>query len=696
SFDSELSNATIGLDSMYNRYDSNHDASVSWKAYDADGNEVATGSIKQDTANVDGDSNVASNTISVDAPFSKIEIFSEAASGANANFTVSYIEADAAVTLSTDEDSSITVDVLANDSDSDGGTLSIANVEAPVDANGDVLGTVEVVTVDGKDQIKFTPNETAQAMNDGESADVSIKYTISDGQGGTDTASVTVNVIGSDEVDNTASAPTLDMSVGDAREIQGEAETTFSANGDKNFNNNSHSDTTTVEHGKGKNKWTSEEDTGTDSTVEYKNVNHSSIDMKSGDDTVTVSSNANNAKFNMGDGDDTVYIAGNAQDVTINTDDSGWFASAGNDTVAIDGQMQSATINTGGGDDYVQLGDVKNATINLGSGDDVLKLAGSKSDYGIVEEGNGVVKIVTGDFTRHDNGDSQWIEGGDWTTVTGAEAIVFGDGTYIGDEALASQYTNAGSSTYEYSIALNSGLTDTDGSETLSAITVSNLPTGATLSGTGVVDNNDGTYSVATDANGDATATLTSSTEIADADLNSISGSVTSTESDGGDTATTTQSANIEVNGTAGDDTLSGTDANEVIDAGAGDDTIVFDAKDTIDGGAGYDTLVINEEMELDFASVAENMENMEALNLNDGAQDLTIALEDVVSLSDSAGENVEITIEGDDADKVNLNEQEFTLDSTSQDNGTEYDVYVNTDSTVTLNIDNQIEVDSY
>ncbi len=75
------------------------------------------------------------------------------------------------------EDTAITIDVLANDSDVDGDTLTISNVSQP--ANG-------VVVNNGSD-VTYTP---AAGFNGSDS----FTYTVSDGHGGSDLASVTITV----------------------------------------------------------------------------------------------------------------------------------------------------------------------------------------------------------------------------------------------------------------------------------------------------------------------------------------------------------------------------------------------------------------------------------------------------------------------------------------------------------------------
>ncbi|GKT11405.1 MAG: hypothetical protein ISEC1_P0369 [Thiomicrorhabdus sp.] len=109
-------------------------------------------------------------------------------------------------------------------------------------------------------------------------------------------------------------------------------------------------------------------------------------------------------------------------------------------------------------------------------------------------------------------------------------------------------FTDNQSVSYEYNVTLNAGLTDIDGSETLSDITIASLPSKVILvdsNGTQIVANVDGSYTVAIDTNGDATARLFSSRELTSSDINGISASITSTELNGGDTST--QTTNVQI-----------------------------------------------------------------------------------------------------------------------------------------------------
>jgi CshA-type fibril repeat protein/VCBS repeat-containing protein len=82
--------------------------------------------------------------------------------------------ADSATTA---EDTPVTIDVLSNDSDPDGDTLSIESVTPPTN------GTAEII----EGQVRYTPNADWSGTD-------SFTYTVTDGQGGTATATVTVTV----------------------------------------------------------------------------------------------------------------------------------------------------------------------------------------------------------------------------------------------------------------------------------------------------------------------------------------------------------------------------------------------------------------------------------------------------------------------------------------------------------------------
>ena len=99
-------------------------------------------------------------------------------------------------TAETDEDTAVTTgDVLANDSDPDGDTLSVESI--------DTTGTVGSVTDNGDGTFTYDPNGQFEDLNDGDQATDSFVYTVSDGNEGTDTATVTITINGvTDQVEN--------------------------------------------------------------------------------------------------------------------------------------------------------------------------------------------------------------------------------------------------------------------------------------------------------------------------------------------------------------------------------------------------------------------------------------------------------------------------------------------------------------
>ncbi len=89
-----------------------------------------------------------------------------------------------------DEDSSVTIDLLANDADPDvGDTLSIVALDATSQSGA-------LVTSNGDGTVNYDTNGLFETLAGGVTVQDSFSYTISDGAGGTDTATVTVTVTG--------------------------------------------------------------------------------------------------------------------------------------------------------------------------------------------------------------------------------------------------------------------------------------------------------------------------------------------------------------------------------------------------------------------------------------------------------------------------------------------------------------------
>ena len=128
---------------------------------------------------------------------------------------------------------------------------------------------------------------------------------------------------------------------------------------------------------------------------------------------------------------------------------------------------------------------------------------------------------------------------------------------------------------------------------------------------------------------------------------------------------TTSSESGVTLQGTDADEVLVGDTGSDTISAGGGDDTIIFDAADAhIDGGEGTDTLIISNAV-LDFSNVANGtIENIEKLALNnDETQAVLLTLDDVLDMT--GAENL-LELTGGVGDKIVIDETGWTQDSTN------------------------------
>jgi len=162
----------------------------------------------------------------------------------------------------------------------------------------------------------------------------------------------------------------------------------------------------------------------------------------------------------------------------------------------------------------------------------------------------------------------------------------------VGD---SSAFDASSESVYEYPLTLSVALTDTDGSESITSLSVTGLPDSASLSaGT---DNGDGSWSLTTDQLDGLTLTVPQT----ETEAFTLSIAVTSTESNGDDTSVTTLTTSItpgqnagttsvETTGGTGNDSFTGSEGNDTFTGGAGNDDYFFnpfDGSDTFSGGEG-------------------------------------------------------------------------------------------------------------
>ncbi|MEA5535674.1 cadherin-like domain-containing protein, partial [Crocosphaera sp. XPORK-15E] len=97
---------------------------------------------------------------------------------------------DSGVGFSTNEDTAfLTANVLTNDTDVDNGdVLTIISFNT--------IGTLGLVTNNGNGTFSYNPNNKFESLNNGQTATDSFSYTVSDGNGGTNTATVSINING--------------------------------------------------------------------------------------------------------------------------------------------------------------------------------------------------------------------------------------------------------------------------------------------------------------------------------------------------------------------------------------------------------------------------------------------------------------------------------------------------------------------
>ncbi len=253
-------------------------------------------------------------------------------------------------TATTTEDNSVTIDVLANDTDIDGDALSIS--DATISSGG---GSVSIVG----DELVYDPEDAYQTLNDGETAVVEIDYTVSDGQGGTSVATVTLTITGAD--DNAIfGTPGNDRII-----TTPQPDHIIALEGDDTIKSKGGSDT--IQAGAG------------DDDVQA-GAGHDSVEGGDGDDILK--GQGGQDTIDGGDGHDEIQGGGGRDEL-----DGG----AGNDTLYGDGGDD--TIDGGAGDDYAEGGQGDDVYLfaELGGSDtfkggdwtDTVKLEGDVGDMNV-------------------------------------------------------------------------------------------------------------------------------------------------------------------------------------------------------------------------------------------------------------------------------------------------------------------------
>jgi len=208
---------------------------------------------------------------------------------------------------------------------------------------------------------------------------------------------------------------------------------------------------------------------------------------------------------------------------------------AGNDVITggknedfLDGGAGNDTL-SGGDDEDVLIGGAGDDVLDGGAGTDIAVFQGARDQYFVTDNGDGTYTVADRVSDR---------DGSD--TVENVETFSFG-GVEVSAGNLISTNPDSseplvGSTTYELNIS--NALTDTDGSETLSAVTISGVPSGGTLS-TGT-DNGSGNWTVQQADLANLTITVPADTGSVD-----LTTAVTAMDSNG-DTETTTVTVQID------------------------------------------------------------------------------------------------------------------------------------------------------
>lgn len=511
------------------------------RAYDADGNEVPVtftpGSGVTATGNtLSADPSAAPTTYSDEAgsalvqiagPVARIEIdysnFGDTAQRilvGDVSFSTIPEGAENSAPVAVNDSDDIlangvaVVNVLANDSDPDGDTLSVSSATS----------TDGTVTIDANNNVVFTPNL-------GFRGDAVIDYTISDGQGGTASAQVTVGVTSDGIVSGDDTANLIDTS------YTGDPDGDLVDAGDAVISGDSPNDDR-VEAGGGNDTVNAGVGDDTVSGGEGNDL----ISGEAGDDSL--SGDAGNDELRGGAGNDT--LAGGAGEDTLT-------GGAGNDVAH--GGSDNDTITTGSGSDTV-TGGTGDDVINTSTGDassPVTLINAGRIDADVFPTLPGVVDPLAGyDQDPNPNDDRDSVDGGagNDTIRTGDDADTIHGGA--GDDQIFSGIDNdlvSGGDGNDY-------IVDVQGSDTI-------------YGGDGDDRIIAGTNTF-TDAPGDPDLPA----GYRDGDPN---------PNDGRDL----------VDGGAGNDWIEGGDDRDTLLGGEGNDTIDGgDDRDLIDGGAGADSLI--------------------------------------------------------------------------------------------------------
>jgi len=472
-----------------------------------------------------GDTASVSQSVTVDAVSEAPDVTTTAASGNEDTAIALDISAGA-------DGASIASVVVSNVPDGASLSAGTDNGDGTWTLNGDQLGDLTI-----------TPPQNYSG-----SIDLGVTATSPEGTTSTATLNVAVEAV--------ADAPNLTTGIGDAdasRDVD-YSNVSFGPgdNNEKDDDDGKHDgkdddkdDADGKYDGKGDGKYDGKGDGKYDGKYDGKGDGKDDDDLSGKDDVWAGDSKGNEA--NGGKGDDALFGKGGDDDLSGGDGGDLLFGGAGDDTLAggsgddvIFGGSGGNVIEGGSGDDFLIGGsgndDIRggddadvifagggNDKVDGGNGNDVMVLSGAREDYLFTE-----MPGTSGQYViEHLDGGSDGVN-----LVENIESFQFTDGQFGLGNMMGSNPDDHLLLTYD--ISIDTGLTDTDGSEALSDITISGVPGGATFSaGT---DNGDGSWSFGEADLSDLTLQVDENVQ-QDFSLNV---SVSSTETSNGDVATST------------------------------------------------------------------------------------------------------------------------------------------------------------
>ena len=457
-------------------------------------------------------------------------------------------------------------DLLANDSDVDGDALTVVSVQNAVNGTVSLLNGV----------VTFTPTANYYGL-------ATYTYTISDGHGGTDTATVTMNILPVNDlavisnVSATATSITFtasDVDVGTTLSLTSPFAAAFYS--------------PTVNNGSATTLSVSVQSTAINSTLKVTDST-AAVDViglsigTNADDSLTQASATTNAVL-YGFGGDDVLIGGAYNDLLVGgAGNDTLTGGAGVDTFNVANGIDTITDLGAGGADALVVASGATANATIAAAYTATAATTNAGTVNLTSNGFAVdLSLAAGTvgYTVTNTGAAATFVGSNFadtlTGGTGADTLVGGGGNDILNGGAGNDTLTGGTGVDTFNV--------TSGVDTITDLGVGGTDILAVSAGATANATVGAAFTASAATTNSGTANLT--TAGFNVNLSAATGSTGYTVTNTGAAVTLTGSGFADVlNGGTGNDTLSG---------GAGNDTLVGGAgNDTLTGGAGSDTFVV-------------------------------------------------------------------------------------------------------